>query len=422
MVLPSKPPAKRTKGNQLFLLAIIASLLILVASQLSFSSDSYPSPTTGSQVLRNSNDNNARVWKGLSVDKNPSTLGSVVPTGTYLYKDSRACQPATSNCKIHFPITDLSNQIKTDELLLPSQDVPFEFPPPPTLLVNLTAPTQEFALVTRRGHKGADQASKNQDRIFLFQEEGSKVVALFDGHGFQGHVISHSAVLMLPKLLSVGGNRMQESLLEAAILSLDTSLPQAAGAGSTAIVMVKQEKKNALWVANVGDSVGIVAEYDPVDDSSKIIYRTSPHKPHLPEERARIEAKGGVVLEPQMMGDSSRVIIPTGGMEMALAMSRTLGDVEGKRLGYLTAQPKIDRIPLDTSKKQFVIAATDGLVDFAPVEGMVEYLGQVLYGSRSNSVRLMDACEQLIMMASLKWKENTQSTYRDDISLLVTKV
>jgi hypothetical protein len=110
--------------------------------------------------------------------------------------------------------------------------------------------------------------------------------------------------------------------------------------------------------------------YCKTEKKSTVVYQNRKHKPHLPDERQRIENAGGIVKIPLSLlrgggssindgiQESSRIIIPNkngnafGGM--ALAMSRSIGDVEGKRVG-LTAEPEIDMWDVNDWKRQFDI-------------------------------------------------------------------
>jgi len=292
---------------------------------------------------------------------------------------------------------------------------PLQNYPAPTLLGNLTDYGDNVALLTRCGHKGQGD-SANQDRIILFQHGASQMIALFDGHGARGHVVSHAAALAITKAWM--GGSVKPSFLTNAFLQMDKTLPQVYGSGATAIIMIHQEDE--LLVANLGDSQAFVAQFDPIARVTNIIYLTKQHKPHMPEERARIETAGGRVMLPQSPGDTSRVIIPIGTIELGLAMSRSLGDHEAKRMGVI-AEPTVDVVNLTDKQLLFAVAATDGIFDFIPIQDVADHLGRALYSGRK-TVRLMDACEQLIMKASMQWKERSGSTYRDDISILVTKL
>ena len=192
-----------------------------------------------------------------------------------------------------------------------------------------------------------------------------------------------------------------------------------------------QQQQHELLVANLGDSQAFVAEYDTTTNKITIVYQTKKHKPHYPAEKMRIEQAGGRIIHNP--GESSRVIIPLGGtgryagMELGLAMSRSLGDQEGKTAGVLTATPTINVVKLDSRKQSFVVAATDGIFDYIDLDTVAQYLGMVLYNNNddetnNNNIRLLDACEQLILRASQEWKDRTNSLYRDDISIMVSKL
>jgi serine/threonine protein phosphatase PrpC len=202
-------------------------------------------------------------------------------------------------------------------------------------------------------------------------------------------------------------------------LKLEETLPPDAtgSSGSTAIVMLRLQ--DTLYVANAGDSLAFVASYD--GGTVEILYQTKPHKPHFPEERARIEKAGGEVMEPQSPGDSSRVLIAhNGGVVMALAMSRSIGDVEGTTIGVI-AEPTVDVVHLKTlapsPKKLIAVAASDGLFDHVPPQEVATELAKSLF--TSSSVSPLEVCEQLIMKSSRGWIANG-APYRDDITVVTT--
>jgi serine/threonine protein phosphatase PrpC len=205
-------------------------------------------------------------------------------------------------------------------------------------------------------------------------------------------------------------------------LELEDSIPSTAdaGSGSTGIVMFR--KRNRLYIANTGDSFALVGSYDTSNKNVNIVYETKPHKPHLKEERARIEAAGGQVVEPQGPGDSSRVIIPMdeGGLAMALAMSRSIGDKQGTSLGVI-ANPTIDVLDLNTlevGKELFAVVASDGLFDKVNAKQVAETIATSLFDETATKTPL-EACHELIMKSSFGWIAQG-SPYRDDISVATT--
>lgn len=400
-------------------------------------------------------------WMGLTSDNSKATFATVNPTGAYIYDSTKGCTKHVLNpCKIYFPTIDMSNLITHDELISsigdgtkgdsvgPKSEITMletndngKVKLTPMIMKTLDNPNQneeQQAVLTRRGFKGAAHGSSivNQDRILIVspfwvnqETTPATVVALFDGHGEYGHVVSHYAALKLPTVLSMQLDKrslISEMEVRAAltdtILDIDKTLHAGLTSGSTAIVILKLGRK--VYMANTGDSLAFLATYSPVNHAVEIVYTTQPHKPHLPEERERIEKAGGTVIIPKPEDmESSRVIIPHGeGSALALAMSRSIGDSEGAKIGVI-ANPTIDVIDLDEvsmsgTLKLFAVAATDGIFDLVKPPEVAEHLSRALY---SESSSLLQACEELILSASLRWK-GLGLRYRDDISIAVTQL
>jgi serine/threonine protein phosphatase PrpC len=402
--------------------------------------------------------------------------------GSYSYIDGLGCT-TRQKCQIHFPYFDLQQMIPFDEALpydattdVTDSITAFEHEQeavvqdteyPPAIYIpqqfsskGETAPRlpyQDFALLTRTGTKERHgTANVNQDRVLLvspfsLHEDASTtnaetgrdwLMGLFDGHGKLGHAVSHFCALDLARLLMKqvqhqqqqkgGAVNMQKVLIDS-FIELDGTAPFAEMSGATGIVMWRWNDK--LAVANTGDSHGYVISYNPTDDSIEILLETRPHKPDLEEERARIEQLGGQVLPAPPEGGTSRVVIPSNtipGITLALAMSRSIGDHDGRNLGVI-ADPTVDVLDLREimlagknggSRLLFAIAATDGLLDMLASEEIARHLAHSLVrdggGNLDNATpTLLEACEQLIMKASHRWNKLGES-YRDDISIVVS--
>lgn len=63
--------------------------------------------------------------------------------------------------------------------------------------------------------------------------------------------------------------------------------------GTTGTITVINSIENKLWIAHVGDSRGIVCLCDQGKHKAKEL--TVDHKPTLPQEKRRIESRGGEV-------------------------------------------------------------------------------------------------------------------------------
>ena len=398
----------------------------------------------------------------MEVDKQPKTFGSQTPTGSYQYSGVESCKNHR-DCQLFFPAFDLRSLIPHDEILDASSQklspvVKMPLPetkglsyPKPTLTKTTTTTTKPVclgssaggscALLTRTGYKGGDASQqKNQDRIMMVSPLRDSVgrrypmlLGLFDGHGDDGHVVSHHCALRFPQILhqqlgkvvqqQFGNEQEIRKAITNAYVEAERTLPPNNASGSTGIILLQVDHK--LFVANTGDSLAFVASYQ--NGKARLLYRTKEHKPHLPEERQRIEAAGGTVhIPPAAQGaESSRVIVdvPDGlYIQLALAMSRSIGDLEASKAGVIVT-PTIDVIDLSSQQNLFAVAASDGVLDRIDPTAVAQHLGQTLFGGggdRSGD-RLLGACEQIIMKASELWlKLGLQ--YRDDISIAVTRL
>lgn len=260
--------------------------------------------------------------------------------------------------------------------------------------------------------KGA-KAGPNQDRtVWIPMGASRQVIGLFDGHGELGHFAAERAVLDLPFRVLKAPSRIRNGFLQvdrSSMVDIDHS-------GTTAIIILQEG--STVTLASVGDSTAVIASVNN-NATATILAETVHHKPHLPNERERIERAGGIVWipPPEAVEDSSRVLLPG---NLALAMSRSLGDHEGKTAGYLSAEPALQVLDVRPQSKEvvFVVAASDGLVDHVPIQKVVRQVGKALMGRQS----LQPVCERLVELASKRWAIVSGGFYRDDISLVVTQL
>ncbi|KAL7528437.1 hypothetical protein ACHAWF_002556 [Thalassiosira exigua] len=349
--------------------------------------------------------------------------------------------------------------------------------PPPSFLDGRSLQTyfnldggasDDRALLTRKGYKDFGK-TPNQDRSFVarvsFDAAGDSessarpkpkpggdalLVGLFDGHGGRGHAVSHYAALELPHVFLGALRRTPKKRddeaeikreLTEAFLKVDEREPVKGTGGSTACVFFYPGRGSKMYVANAGDSTALIARYSKATKRSSIVFQNRKHKPHLEDERKRIERAGGQVMIPpgllegnesEGLKDTSRVIIPDptgnpfGGL--ALAMSRSIGDFDGRSVG-LIAEPEVDAFEVDEhvepgkedDAEWFVVVASDGLYDVLAPEVVVSYLGGSLFDPE-NAMAPLEACERLIREASRKWTTLSPMPYRDDITLGASEV
>ena len=412
--------------------------------------------------------------------------------GRYRFTDTKGCDSASITvCVLYLPEVDLQQNISPDEALAVQasmlrgmgKGLPVSKPPPvmgSSVIIADDASLridEDHAVLTRAGFNG----HVNQDRSVIvapyYLESDAKadtsrdndfIMALFDGHGDRGQVTSELAVRTFPALLathiesSVPLNAARDGFDEtklreavtAAYQEIDDVAASVSGAGCTATSVLRVG--NRLYHINTGDSqsfLGYSIQGGRGDAATTgVAFLTKEHKPHLPEEKARIESMGGTVMLPPpappgiKMALSSRVLaLLPNGMQLGLAMSRSLGDVEAGKVGVI-ATPEITTLNLLEIRDEiaakyagadpddidlFVVVASDGIFDHVEPAEVARVLASALFRDGDGApppppgkdkwTPLM-AVENIIMTASQRWLENLDQAYRDDISLAVSKV
>jgi serine/threonine protein phosphatase PrpC len=285
------------------------------------------------------------------------------------------------------------------------------------------------------------------------QQPPSQLLGVFDGHARLGEKVSEYAVSELPNVLAAKLDKIDpkddpEQVKEAIIdtfIEIDKTAPAEISGGCTASVILRRGSK--LYVANAGDSRSFVVVYRASTQSVEIIYISREDKPHLPDERKRVEECGGEVYLPPL--GTSRVLYtdPDSGLQSGLAMSRSIGDWEVGKTGVIP-DPLVEIIDIDQvvesqlirdclipeedasmnascydSKDDvhiFAVSATDGLMDFASSEVIAQAVAFSLY--HKDGPHLLSALEQLIYMAAGGWERAKAGRYRDDICVSVAEI
>jgi serine/threonine protein phosphatase PrpC len=332
----------------------------------------------------------------------------------------------------------------------------------------------DHATLTLIGYKGGRMDDQvNQDRAFLVApymgKTSRRIVGVFDGHGRGGEYVSDFTVTHLPDHLAAklggDGDKSAEEVKKVlfdAFVEMDRSAratPEHVTGGCTATVVLQLDDK--AYIANAGDSRSFIATYSKSTKETKVVYVTREDKPHLPEERQRVESMGGRVRLPPQAGGTSRVMYRdaiTGG-EYGLAMSRSIGDWAAGEVGVIP-DPLVDAVDLnelingggnsndDGSGGQqtctvsedgeqeclatpaevvegdiqvFAVSATDGLLDYVAIDDIAKHVALGLYDDEEGP-HLLSACEALISAAAGGWHRHRQGRYRDDIAISVSKL
>ena len=303
------------------------------------------------------------------------------------------------------------------------------------------------------------------------QENGSKetpqneriLLAVFDGHGSRGELVSEYTVQNLPATLATkldalpqsGEEQRKEATIRAlhdTFVEMDQNAPAHPSGGCTASAILIQE--SSIYIANAGDSRSFVVAYRPSTRQVQILYISREDKPDLPDERARVEAMGGQVYIPKR--GTSRVVYqdPLTGTPSGLAMSRSIGDWAAAKLGVIPdpivdvlevpdlvqtvlknemeqcfivdENGEVDRSRCDDQSAAkmvddvyiFGVAATDGMMDYLSPEDIAKVLASSLFDAGASHP--VTACELLIFSAANSWQQDKQGRYRDDIAISVS--
>jgi len=401
-------------------------------------------------------------WKSIQNDKETNQ-------GTFVFRGTTACVESSLDnplCLVHFPSQSKDMLLACDQtestrivpglnqaLCLRTQKgykPPTQLPPEMQSEAAKNVPNQDRSLILQPLVLPTPKQTQTRrdSAVSIAQETNCALLLLADGHGANGHVSAAAVLGDLPRRIlsllehaahdAVHHNEINRwnvpQLLTRAFLECDEQVVVKAtppGSGTTAIVALKIG--TTLYVASVGDSTAMVVEWnggaiqqhEQQQSNFRIVAESIKHKPHLPEERKRIEAKNGHVMIPRRAGDSSRVIIPSTSSDgdttsdMALAMSRCLGDKEGKIPGWLSAEPAVETIALEHDQQLFVLVSSDGVSDMQPTNRILNQLGISFFGPAVSLGRSMDA---VLKTSEQRWALETMDSYRDDMTILASRI
>ena len=199
------------------------------------------------------------------------------------------------------------------------------------------------------GAYGKPSAKINQDRGFItYPLSGDKsmcLMAVYDGHGANGEMVSEFVMVKVPDLLEEHPERLRTDPVTALTVAfeysdkalLDSHVPSHVS-GSTGIAVLMHGSK--YYAANVGDSRAVLAR-KCADGTYKSVDLSIDQKPDTPAEQQRILASGGYVSpESEQFGPARVWLRP--GEGPGLAMARSLGDHICRQVGVI-ATPEARR-------------------------------------------------------------------------------
>lgn len=264
--------------------------------------------------------------------------------------------------------------------------------------------------------KGKKADAMNQDNFHIYSDSKSLFLAVFDGHGPQGHEISNFVTNTMPKYITTEkahglkpldaiakSFKRTERDLEKYCAERNNKI-ECEMSGTTATVVRVQDSK--LYIGHVGDSTAVLGTIK--DGRIKAVKLTVDHKPTLTKEKKRIKAAGGEI---RRIEQGPYRVFMRGEDYPGLAMSRALGDLQAHRLGVSHSAELKEHtlVPAD----EFIIVASDGLWEFVSAQEAVDVIFK--YGRTGARI----GAEALSKLAWSRWIKHEQGQVVDDITILV---
>ena len=297
---------------------------------------------------------------------------------------------------------------------------------------------KNYGILSVPGKDSSGKKKRNQDS-FVFKGNINKVkdfniFGVLDGHGTEGHnvskfasecianyIINHPEIIILSdaekiykKLKEDDCKIITEAFVEADNL-LKTASFDASASGSTCVLII--HAGNHILCANVGDSRAIVVFDEKGDNKNLEFYfseaLSTDYKPDIPEEEERIVNSGGVV-RPMKDEDGDEVgpcrVWAKDGDYPGLAMSRSIGDLKGKKIGII---PDPGILEYDLSEKtRYIVVCSDGIWEFLD-NITVREMGKQFYNTKDPN----GFCQALVNQALYLWEANDEVV--DDITAVV---
>merc|ERR1719215_1313497 len=219
--------------------------------------------------------------------------------------------------------------------------------------------------------KGLKPRSPNQDAWAVVQGgDEFSMYLVCDGHGTDGHIISDLAINMIPKFILTCPNfkenlsevmkrtfqRMHEFIVKSASAAgFDADL-----SGATSTIVFHDKQLHRITIAHVGDSGSLIGKRADGSSEVKAKVLVEDHKPENPEERARIESRGGRV---EWDGYANHRVYGGTTDAPGINMSRALGDDLGHRIAGISYEPTVTIYDLEPEDR-FLCVCSDGVWEF----------------------------------------------------------
>lgn len=167
-----------------------------------------------------------------------------------------------------------------------------------------------------------------------------------------------------------------------------------------------------------------MATYEKSLDKTTIIQKNRFDKPHLPDEKERIEKMNGKIFIPKHPINSRvNAFYPKRNEVMSLGMSRSIGDNPHTKIGVI-AEPIIDVLNIDDliekygpSVNFFVVSSSDGLYDHRKPEFIAAHFAKSFFVDEEypsiESGKIID-------LATPQAKDTKR--YFDDITIMALRI
>ena len=296
---------------------------------------------------------------------------------------------------------------------------------------------KKYSASSRPGKDKRGMTKINQDsfisKVNINNVKDFNIFGVLDGHGPSGHYISKFAALFIQNYIINHREIKNLSTLESiylklkennyyiikqSFISVDQQLKSqnydSKDSGTTCVLIV--QIGNHIICANVGDSRAIVVldeDNDKNINQFKVVPLSIDYKPEIPEERNRILMSGGLVEQAVnsfgIRTGPYRIFAP-GEDYPGLAMSRSIGDLEGKNFGVI-AEPGIIEYNIDDNTK-YIVLCSDGVWEFLSNEHVKE-TGKLFYLNNNPN----DYVEEILKQSVIEWQNN--DSIIDDITAIV---
>ena len=291
--------------------------------------------------------------------------------------------------------------------------------------------------ITVPGKKENGNKKINQDSFIIERNINGilnfNIFGVLDGHGENGHfasqfvsryVISHIKNHPLIKKyddpkeiyqkLTLNGYEIIANIFTDADIQIQKEKFDVQNSGTTCIIVIQIEEK--IICANTGDSRAIIIYSKDNNDNlinTKIYNLSYDCKPELPNECKRIYECGGCVekaLDDNDQEGGPYRVWAYGEDYPGLAMSRSIGDLDAKKVGVIP-NPQIVEYTIDSNSK-YMLIASDGIWEFISNEEAMR-IGNKFY-LRNDASGL---CNELYKESVNFWLK--EDCVIDDITLIV---